>query len=617
MQLSDLHPSRRLYKLAGNSLLITFIIFALFGIAAAIFFTSPLYPMHHITVLRLIRSFVFTAVSLFLLGTLSGEVNPWGSIHREKYYFALFITALWFFLYCSVFAQIPDYFQNDIGNYFIFPCLFFSIILLLQVFISKANHKRILCTMAGSILFILISSAVTYVFYFAVYHQEMDEYVMLSILATTKDEARNYLTSVLSLPLLIGGIVLAVVCLLVLILGFCKTTMTSWNVPLSKKKAILIPLFFCYFFVNYLCSIFPLDRVIHLHNKRGPIQAFIDLQRNTEKNAEKITFSDTAQLSSSKTPGTIILVIGESANREHMSAFTKLNEDTTPWEKQMVNQPGFYFFDKAYANFPNTIMAVTQALTSTNQYNKKKLSEAVDVINIAERAGYNTYWISTQEKSNVSEAGITVLANQADKTVWLKKQPDEYVLEILKTIPAEENNFIVIHLMGSHFRYDLRIPPEFIEEMRWKPYGKDKKEIWYHRSLTYTDRVLQDIFTYSQKRFPLQSMVYVSDHGEDMEYTHTAKPFKFSMVRIPLWIYLSPQYRKAYPETSSALEKHQHTAFTNDLTYELMVGLIHCQPPHYQKEYDISNEAYNLNRDTALTLHGKKFIKEEDKEQGL
>lgn len=60
-------------------------------------------------------------------------------------------------------------------------------------------------------------------------------------------------------------------------------------------------------------------------------------------------------------------------------------------------------------------------------------------------------------------------------------------------------------------------------------------------------------------------MIYVSDHGEDMELTHTASPFQYNMVRIPLWIYLSPAYQHAHPQTVQQLRAHENAVFTNDL----------------------------------------------------
>ena len=97
-----------------------------------------------------------------------------------------------------------------------------------------------------------------------------------------------------------------------------------------------------------------------------------------------------------------------------MSAFADLPVNTTPWEKSLRRNPDFFFYPHSYSNFPNTVMAVTQALTSANQYNKKPLKYAVDIMTLAKTAGYETYWISTQEQSSVSDAGITVIARQSD-----------------------------------------------------------------------------------------------------------------------------------------------------------------------------------------------------------
>ncbi|WP_337937970.1 sulfatase-like hydrolase/transferase [Acidaminococcus timonensis] len=162
-------------------------------------------------------------------------------------------------------------------------------------------------------------------------------------------------------------------------------------------------------------------------------------------------------------PGSIVLVLGESACRDDMSAFSNIPINTTPWEKSLRQNPNFFFYHQAYSNFPNTVMAVTQALTSTNQYNKKPLKYAVDIMTLAKKAGYETYWISTQEQSSVSDAGITVIARQSDHQLWIKG-PDEDILHSLAQIPAGKKNFIVLHLMGSHFRYDHRFPQAYVEK---------------------------------------------------------------------------------------------------------------------------------------------------------
>ena len=289
-----------------------------------------------------------------------------------------------------------------------------------------------------------------------------------------------------------------------------------------------------------------------------------------------------------------------------MSAFSNISINTTPWEKSCRQDQCFFFYPHAYSNFPNTVMAITQALTSANQYNKKPLKDAVDIMTLAKKAGYETYWISTQGQSSISDAGITVIARQSDHQIWLKG-PDEDILQSLAQIPAGKKNFIVFHLMGSHFRYDHRVPQAYVEKQHWADVDKREKALWYCRSLHYTDFVLKNIFEAAQC-LPLQAMVYVSDHGEDMELTHTASPFKYDMVRIPLWIYLSPSYQQAYPQVRQQLRAHENAIFTNDLLFDTLSGILRAPSNFYCRQCDLTSPDYNITRDNALTLHGKRRI---------
>ena len=276
----------------------------------------------------------------------------------------------------------------------------------------------------------------------------------------------------------------------------------------------------------------------------------------------------------------------------------------------MKQNPNFFFYPNSYANFPNTVMAVTQALTSANQYNRVPLKKAVDLMTLAKKAGYTTYWLSTQEKSSVSDAGITLIAQQSENIKWIKGN-DEAILPALKNIHKGQNNFIVLHLTGSHFRYDQRIPEAYCLAQGWELLDKEEKEIWYQRSLHHTDSILQQIYQQGQDRFQMQALVYFSDHGEDLELTHTASPFKFNMVRIPFWIYLSPSYQATYPGTVKTLRQHESAIFTNDLVFDTLSGLLQAPSNFYDARYDLTQPDYQLTRDNALTLHGKKKISEE------
>lgn len=596
-----------------RSLKLTGLLFIILLLVMAVCFKDSLLNIGHMTVLRLLRSILFTwAVFTFL--PLALDIAAFKmSVQKSKLMHCAISTILWIAIYTAVFSRIPDALHKDIGNYYIVPCLFFALQLICIIGISRLRKCwRVLCSLVYSTgIFLLFICAIFYASYALIYGQTFDEYALLSVIATNPDEIVNYLTATFSLAklLLIG--ILIVTLFAAILWGTFHTTSQPYPGQMKKKKVIVFAIAIVYFFINYLMTIFPADQVLHLRRLNGPMNAFIQLKNNLDTHTDSLTIETENKTLAEKLPGTVIVVIGESAVRDRMSAFNNsYPTDTTPWEKAQKASPDFIFFDKAYANFPNTVMAVTQALTSSNQYNKVPLKDAIDIIDVAKKGGYHTYWLSLQNKSTVSDAGVTVLADRADTVKWLHGQ-DETVIQELQRISTEDdtvNNFIIVHLNGSHFRYDRRVPESFIQS-RHLP--TSSKEDYYDDSLQYTDYVLQQIYEYRKKHMQLQAMVYVSDHGENMEYTHTSSPFRFDMVRIPLWLYLSPEYAQAYPDTIRTLRNHSHDIFTNDLLFESLSGIIQAPSNFYHAEYDLSSPDYSLTLDQALTLHGKKHIRED------
>ena len=596
-----------------RSLKLTGLLFIILLLVMAVCFKDSLLNIGHMTVLRLLRSILFTwAVFTFLPLALDMAAFKM-PVQKSKLMHCAISTILWIAIYTAVFSRIPDALHKDIGNYYIVPCLFFALQLICIIGISRLRKCwRVLCSLVYSTgIFLLFICAIFYASYALIYGQPFDEYALLSVIATNPDEIINYLTATFSLAkLLLIGILIVTLFAAILWSTF-HTTSQPYPGQMKKKKVIVFAIVIVYFFINYLMTIFPADQVLHLRRLNGPMNAFIQLKNNLDTNTDSLTIQTENKTLAEKLPGTVIVVIGESAVRDRMSAFNdSYPTDTTPWEKAQKASPDFIFFDKAYANFPNTVMAVTQALTSSNQYNKVPLKDAIDIIDVAKKGGYHTYWLSLQNKSTVSDAGVTVLADRADTVKWLHGQ-DETVIQELQRISTEDdtvNNFIIVHLNGSHFRYDRRVPESFIQS-RHLP--TSSKEDYYDDSLQYTDYVLQQIYEYGKKHMQLQAMVYVSDHGENMEYTHTSSPFRFDMVHIPLWLYLSPEYAHAYPDTIRTLRNHSHDIFTNDLLFESLSGIIQAPSNFYHAEYDLSSPDYSLTLDQALTLHGKKHIRED------
>lgn len=592
-----------------NSFKITLILFAILFLVFALFFKDSFLAIGHMTLIRVLRGAIFTWFSLVFLQSVLDISFLRQHGQRKKWLTSLAWSALWITLYTIVFARTENGLKHDIGNYYIVPCLLFSLSLLLNCIISRLPRWcRIIYTIFYSLfLFSILLTAIFFLIYDFIYGQPFDEYALLSVIATNPDEIMDYLSATFSSLEVIAILLILIALFLSITISNWKSTVSPYTPHILRKRFSVILLIISYFFINYIITVFPIDQVLHLHRQNGSMNVFIQLENNIQKNESQLQLKNNAATLAKTIPGTVVLVIGESANRDRMSAFSYTERNTTPWEKEMSHNKNFTFFPKAYANFPNTVMAVTQALTNANQYNQIPLSNAVDLLEVAKRAGYHTYWFSMQNKSTVSDAGITILANQAETLNWLKGY-DENILDKLRDIPENQNNFIILHIQGSHFNYDRRVPEWFLTQNHLE---NGSKETNYDNSLLYTDYILQQIFEYLDQHNQLQAMIYVSDHGENMQYTHTASPFVFDMVHIPMWIYLSPQYEAHYPSTIEALRNNNQKVFTNDLVFELISGILQAPSNVYDEKYDISSPRYSLTDNQALTLQGKRHVSED------
>lgn len=176
----------------------------------------------------------------------------------------------------------------------------------------------------------------------------------------------------------------------------------------------------------------------------------------------------------------------------------------------------------------------------------------------------------------------------------------------MNEIDETENNFVVIHILGSHARYTDRVPADFQPDKY--PHTKDGE---YMRTLEYTDKLLENIYNYGKEHLNLNAMVYMSDHGENLEYGHTDNPFYYEMVHIPTWVYLSDSFKASSPEVYQNLKNNKNKVFTNDLMFELISSLLGAHLSDYNPEFDISSDKYKINLDNAMTVHNKYRIKDD------
>lgn len=460
-----------------------------------------------------------------------------------------------------------------------------------------------------SFIILLIGGLIvsSYILYFWVYGTVFSEGDMIPVLQTDKSETAEYIREEIGWGKLgfMGFLFILYAALagIILFSGNVEETVTGQSV--LEYKIIILLAVCSYFLRHYGKHCFPFEEY---RAAKEYMNEEKKLMKGHPEAVKKIIFDHSPETIGDET---VILVIGESANRDHMKAFNEgYPEETTPWLSENKEEDGFYLFKNAYSNFPQTVRSLSMYLTNKNQYTEGENTDVVNIIDIARKVGYKTYWFSNQGRTGESNSSATFVGSGADEAVWTEVSGGDAIqlLGLLKKIPKQGKNFIVLHLKGSHIRYENRVPKEFAKQSGRK--NHTKKE-WYDTSVLYTDYVLKSVYEYGKKHLNLQAMIYCSDHGENLKYGHTTAYFSFDMVRIPMFVYLSEKYRNIYPDKAKNLNNNKDAIFTNDLMFDTVCGIMNLPNNFYKRKYDLSDEQYDLPLEAAVTNHGKTKISED------
>lgn len=498
------------------------------------------------------------------------------------------------------FKTIAIYFGYTTGVYFVLT--------ILHTILAKKIPSKSIVTGIMSVLDVLVLvNPFLNLVYFIKFNSLASVSSFMSLYYATVEESVGYIRQQIPVHMLVGIGLGSIVILLLMYLYNVRYEKTIALRKLSKSSW-----FMGAFSLVLLVSMFNYTYIPRglrdIHKYAQTLQQY-DIKH--EQLLNEITFDDENNSMIKQVPGTIIVVIGESANRDYMSVYhPHLKYDSTPWENQMRREnPNFFFFDKGYSSYVQTIVSLERALTENSQYHPKDFLDSVSFIDIAKKLGYDTYWLSNQGLVSRADTSTTLIAKQSKTSRWLELENnnmgnyDEELLTYLKSIPKKGNKLIVLHIMGSHALYEERYPKGaevFLDEE-----NKVGTTEMYNNTLHYTDSLLKEIYEYGKQNLNLQAMIYFSDHGENLEIGHNPDKFTYDQTHIPFWVYLSPQYERTYPETVQILKKREKIYWTNDMFYDFFIGLLHAKNNKYIEEQDFSSDKYNFTKENLTTFLGK------------
>lgn len=450
---------------------------------------------------------------------------------------------------------------------------------------------------------------IAHIIHFALYGHPIDDTSLMGVSQTTLLDWWSWLLAYIGYLPLVG-------CIAVFAIFFAVTYYYGnriYNTLVHRggyKVCAILLLILAWYFGK---TVLPRYSLIHSWNQ---VQTYLAEEKMFQQNHAELyadmQLHDPENTAAKRAPGTIILVIGESASRDHMQVYhPDYPYEDTPWMTRMVSQPGVTVFRNAYACYNQTAVALSYVLTESSQYNGKRFYDSDSIVDVAHKAGYDTYWFTNQGGIGKDDAPVTMVAKLADHVMTPAGYEDHIVydgdlLPFLKEVDGTKNNFVVIHLMGSHALYKFRCPPD---QTKWTD-GEPASE--YANSLLYTDSILQQIFDYAQQNLRLQAMIYLSDHGENIYEGHHPQMLGFEQVRIPMFIYTSAQYMQAYPDKSLRLRKRENAYFSNDMLYDTIAGLLGATSNHSDSHQDLTSEDYAYHRDNVMTFLGKRFVREDE-----
>lgn len=204
-----------------------------------------------------------------------------------------------------------------------------------------------------------------------------------------------------------------------------------------------------------------------------------------------------------------VLVIGESVRRDYMSLYDFPIENSV----FLKNVKGT-IVNGYTATAPNTTTALLRMFLKIKD---NHFVYADNLISLAKKAGFETYWFSNQGKVGGFDTPIAKIAMQCDHKVFTKKGDysskkiyDTVLIPILQRFLKQKTKhprLFVVHLMGSHPDF-----PERLEHpIHYHFYNRNISA--YLQTIEQTDALLSKIYHLLEVQQVPFSMIYFSDHG--------------------------------------------------------------------------------------------------------
>ena len=288
-------------------------------------------------------------------------------------------------------------------------------------------------------------------------------------------------------------------------------------------------------------------------------------------------------------PSICLLVIGETARSMNFS-LNGYERQTNPLLEKRSN---IVSYAHAYSQANLTQYAVPHILSRIPATNQDSLFKEKSMVEAFAESGGCTYWISNQHAGAYLDRVIQTvdyaytstkdMTNVDNYDIILVDKLCEYLSHL-----KDNRKLIVIHSLGSHWRYDMRYTDDFA---LWKPAissnsgysviqpdNRNQLLNAYDNSILYTDYFLDSIISVLESTHQPAFMLYLSDHGENLYDDERQLVFHGSYYgteyeyNIPFIVWYSEQFAALYPEKVESLRINKDKRFNSEVVFHTLLN---------------------------------------------
>jgi glucan phosphoethanolaminetransferase (alkaline phosphatase superfamily) len=245
------------------------------------------------------------------------------------------------------------------------------------------------------------------------------------------------------------------------------------------------------------------------------------------------------------------------------------------------------------------------------------------ILRAMQEAGYETYWISNQQAIGEFDSPVSMYAYEAQHVEWLNHAswtaPNSYDGDLIQPLrdairASDRDLFIVLHMMGSHVKYDYRYPKSF---ERWTPTQVsppnagtriERVRNSYDNTILYTDHVLAKVIGVLKNSGAVTALWFESDHGEVIPTATCDKEGHgvgtVPEYEIPALFWYSDPYRQTFPARVAALRAHADARTLSADTFESLIDMAGVNFPTHDETWSLFSPDWRYHtRWVAQTQH--------------